>query len=331
MQHRTIVGRLSAALLMVVISVVSAFAQTSGGSAPTPQDQKQESTTPLVPSGKVKTQGVLGKADRRRELARQVNQLIVSQNVKNSALGKLRENYDGTALAALKFHCLAIQLVTDTADLLPALSATIDDLRAEVRGDLEQKKDLRDLRANQVQESQSSIDQIGQQILTGKDTDENELSADQLDDLRAVIHQRIMQREERRLDVERFESQVKAYQQELVDLRKLDRRLDAMAVVSQAYLERLLDSVENEREGIISQEVVEGRKQLQEVVAALETRARAHEEPILTTRHDKGERSGVSTGDLATRLKQELKPDERKLVDDELEKLKQRMNNPQAN
>ncbi len=43
-----------------------------------------------------------------------------------------------------------------------------------------------------------------------------------------------------------------------------------------------------------------------------------------------GERAGVSTGDLAEQLKTELKPEERKIVDEELEKLQQRMSKPKV-
>lgn len=268
---------------------------------------------------------MLGKTDRRRELVRQVNQLIVQQNVKDAALKEAKGAYNGTALMALKYHLVAIEISSDLADILPMLSATIDDLRAEVRADLEQKKDLASRRSGEAQDSQSTIDNLGEQILTGKDSAGNELSTDQLDDVRALIHQRILQRNERKADAERFATDVKTYEKELADLRKLDRRMEGMAVVSQAYLERLMDAVENEREGIVAEEVVESRKQLQEVVAALGTRAKTPNEPIPTTRHNQAQRGGVSTGDLAERLKQELKPEERKVVDDELEKLQQRM------
>lgn len=328
MQHTTLMGKLLAVVVTVTTTVGAAMAQAP--STPVSPDQKQENTTPLVPSGKVKMQGALGKADRRRELVRQVNQLIVQQNVKDAALKKAKEAYNNTALMALKYHFVAIEITGDLADILPMLSATIDDLRAEVRGDLEQKKHLAKQRTDQVQESQGMIDELGQQILTGKDAEGKELGAEQLDDLRAVMHQKILHRNERQLDREGYEAKAKSYEQELADLRKLDRRLEGMSLVSQAYLERLMDAVENEREGIVAEEVSEGRKELKEVVAALETRAKEHEEPIPSTRHDKGEQGGVAAGDLAKRLKQELKPEGRKVVDEELEKLQQRMSKPKA-
>jgi hypothetical protein len=309
-------------LIIALFPELAAYAQSPDAVAS--PAQKTESVTPLIPSGKAKPHGALGKADRRRDLVRQTNQLIVQMNVQEGALREAKAAFDGTSRSALTYHSLAIEITGGLADTLPLLSVTVDDLRSEIRADLEQKRELTSRRAAEAEASQSVIEDLGSQIIGGKDAAGNPLGQEQLDDLKSVMHQRILQRNERQADVGRFESDVRTYEQELDNLKKLDRRLEGMSVVSQAYLERLLDAVENERLGMVTDDIVQSRQSLQDVLSALETRTQSATDPIPTTRHHQAERAGVATGDLSSRLKQTLKPAETAIVEQELQKLAQK-------
>ena len=238
---------------------------------------------------------------------------------------KLREGYDGTAGMALKIHLLEIEIRSDEAPILSMIAGTIDDLRAELRTNRQEKTELVRQRFEQAQNSQTLIDTLGVQLLAGKDEKGRALTQEQLDTLRAVLHQRILQRNELQADAQHFGEDLTACDKELQDIGKLEQRLDGMAEVERVYLERLLAAVENSREGLVKETVVEGRKQLQEVVAVLEARVQADQAPIPAVRDNKAVRQGVPVPDWSKIIGPKLTPEESKLVDEELQKLQKRV------
>ena len=290
---------------------------------PVPTDSKKSETIDVRPGGELR--GALGKSEQQQKLVEEIKRLVVHMGVKEQALQKLREGHDGTAESFLISTSLEIEVTADEARLLSALAGTVDDLSAEVKTDKTEKKYLKQQRDIQATESKLQIEALGTEILDGKTKTGEPLTEEELDDLRALLHQKILQRNERQSDSERYAQDLEAAEAEVKDLARLDRRLEGINKVQQAYLERLLDSVENTREGFAREEVVGMRKQLQEVVAAMEAHIKMTlgPQPPLPE-PDKGTRRGVPIGDLAKQLKTELSPEHQKQVDDELEAMRKR-------
>jgi hypothetical protein len=294
---------------------------------PVPAASKKSETIDVRPGGELR--GALGKSEQRQKLMEEIQRLVVHMGVKEQALQKLREGHDGTPGSFLKVVLLDIEVTADQGPLLSALAGTLDDLSAEVKADKAEKKSLKQQRETQATDSQSNIEQLGSKILAGKTTKGEPLTEEDLDDLRALLHQKILQRNERQADAKRYAQDLADAETELKDLAKLDQRLEGINKVQQAYLERLLDSVENTREGFVRDEVVGMRKQLQEVVAVMEGRIKKTPQPP-AIEPDKGTRRGVQVGDLAKQLKTELSPEDQKRVDDELESLRKRQSEKKA-
>lgn len=310
---------------IIAVTIVSAMlsALPANGQETLPVASKKSDTIDVRPGGELR--GALGKSEQRQKLMEEIQRLVVHMGVKEQALQKLREGHDGTPGSFLKVVLLDIEVTADQGPLLSALAGTLDDLSAEVKADKAEKKYLKQQRETQATESQSNIEQLGNEILNGKTAAGRAITEEELDDLRALLHQKILQRNERQADAKRYAQDLADAETELKDLAKLDRRLEGINKVQQAYLERLLDSVENTREGFVRDEVVGMRKQLQEVVAVMEVRVKTTQNLQVTAPEpDKGTRRGVPVGNLGKQLKIELSPEDQKRVDDELESLRKR-------
>lgn len=288
---------------------------------PVPAVSKKSETIDVRPGGELR--GALGKSEQQQKLLEEIQRLVIHMGVKEQALQKLREGHDGTPGSFLKVVILDIEVTADQGPLLSALAGTVDDLSAEVKADKAEKKYLKKQRDTQAMESQSQIEELGAEILDSKTKKGEPLTEEELNDLRALLHQKILQRNERQADAQRYGQDFEEAEAELKDLAKLDRRLEGINKVQQAYLERLLDSVENTREGFVRDEVVGMRKQLQEVVAVMEARIKTTKEPLAIV-PDKGTRRGVPVSGLANQLETKLSPEDQKRVDDELETLRKR-------
>jgi len=261
-----------------------------------------------------------GPNDVRGDLIDALGELIAQEDAKRQLLKELRAAFDGSARMALKIHLVELMVLEDQARMLPLVSRTGEKLRWDVARDLKHKERMAANRAEAVKSVDAEIEKLADLIVASEADDPGDTAS-----LERELIQRKLQRREADAKGREYAALADARKRELADLGRLKKWIAANRREATIRNERLRDAVEHEHTALLAEQVDAGRQRLKDALTAFHARQK-DDETSIDSSSDNPVRDGVpitNAVDAAVRSAP-LSDDERKLIEEELVKARER-------
>jgi RNase H-fold protein (predicted Holliday junction resolvase) len=290
------------------------------------KESKAEKATIIRPSGEFR--GVMGNSTTREALINKVEALIVQSNVKKQIIGELKKEFDGTAKAAIPIHVFEVLLSEDFVSVVNPLSGSIEDHRHKVSNTLSNTLKNLGEQHKKLGRKKSAIDALAAVVVMGKDASGRELAAEEIASKKRVLRTLILHRKDKEVAIDECKDDITFYRTELVDLVRLERRLEGMSEEMGAHIERVMDALEHEHNTLVTQDVRDSQVTLRKVIDVLKARV-TPDLDVVSTKRNPADRRDVGIHSAVEGLEKSqrpLSPEEERLVEEELLKAQQRLN-----
>ena len=291
----------------------------------TPQAQEPNERTLLRPSDTPREGiGVQSEA-----LIEVVKDFMAQREIKWRVEAAQREANDGSPEMILKIHLLRLLLERDEAALFDVVIGKQEELCWRLREDLLHQELFRQRAQLDVNRAQREIDTLAAQIVehedrhvsSAADTRESTELAEEILDLRAELHEAVLQREASQQEVQNYTEQIDHHRRDVADLESFGRRLEALARRNRRYVARVVHAVEQQAQRLVTRSVDNDGEMLRGVLELLATRTPKPEPPTAET--------GVDGQPIFTnRVREHLKADrvnsQSPAVEAELQKARER-------
>lgn len=322
MPSKTLCSLLTAALLIPAAGIVPGQQAAPVPPSAGAQDRNlTESATIVRPSGELLQR--LQDSKPRDALIKSLERMAKQREVHAQAFEEFDKRSQGTAQHVAIRNALAISWIGDTAQGLISAEILTEHYHQELVDEAERTLTLLVKRVRDIQTKSTQIESLAEQIVSGRDTEGNPLSAVQIEGMQKRLHEWMSHRAEMELHRNLYKKDLIFCNNELNELARLKQLFDGEVDVLEARVYRYLDAIEHGQKTAASKGLLRTRHAILNAVASLKVALDGPPAPQIA--HPIQEPLGPGIGRNGQELRNRLTPEEKTSIEPELEAARRRL------